>query len=265
MRIIKYIIGIIVILMAVYATGWYYIAHSIAKNVNQYANKPFLLEIADRYYLSFNKVEVVGFPNSLFLKVTGWKEETPYVETTYNDPIYIGYDLFKQQLSVHYDGKMRSLLKPVQDKHGLSYDIKNYSINIDFPLSQKLIYIIQNMHTSFELINNIHNIWISSDNVKIYNIQHNQLITHKKYEKIQLDFTADQYYYNIDDITNNIPKKYILDYQVKDIPINNRDNKNIIEHYSKSPYGKKLFTSLLYGFSLFPSAFTGNINVAIEN
>jgi len=244
MRAIK--IAVILMLLAIigYSLSWYYIANKITSEINnKYANKPIVVNGIDKaeYHISFKKAHASGFPFKMLMSISGWTEESRGAIISYKAPIHMGYSFGTQEVYVSYNGDIEALYKPVNAKFGAKLKVKDYLITIDMPLNRKLLDTVSNMKDPFEVVNHLGELNISTKKVEIFDLNSDEKFFDKEYERFKFSYKPTKYYLTLDDLLNNIPQFYKVDYVVKTNEVKDKS--------------RRLPVSLFYGFSALPSGF----------
>ncbi len=254
MRIAKYILIFLVVLLACYCSCWYYIISNIRNDINaRYATQKIYVKAlvnTEEYFITFDKASITGFPFDMALNLHGWKEESKGAIISYHSPIKIGYSFTNQHAYIAYDGEIDAAYKPLASSFGAILKIKNYLIKLDIPLTRKLLSAISKMTDSGELVNYIKGIEVATGGVQITDKQENELFSDKEYEKLNFTFVPAKYYLTLQDLLNEIPTEYMVNYSVKTKPVK----------FSFRP----IPVSLLYGFFNLPSDFSASGKVKIK-
>ena len=254
MRIAKYILIFLVVLLACYCSCWYYIISNIKNDINaRYATQKIYVKAlvnTEEYFITFDKASITGFPFDMALNLHGWKEESKGAIISYHSPIKIGYSFTNQHAYIAYDGEIDAAYKPLASSFGAILKIKNYLIKLDIPLTRKLLSAISKMTDSGELVNYIKDIEVATGEVQIIDKQENELFSDKEYEKLNFTFVPAKYYLTLQDLLNDIPSEYTVNYSVKTKPVK----------FSFRP----IPVSLLYGFFNLPSDFSASGKVKIK-
>jgi hypothetical protein len=254
MRIAKYILIFLVVLLACYCSCWYYIISNIKNDINaRYATQKIYVKAlvnTEEYFITFDKASITGFPFDMALNLHGWKEESKGALISYHSPIKIGYSFTNQHAYIAYDGEIDAAYKPLASSFGAILKIKNYLIKLDIPLTRKLLSAISKMTDSGELVNYIKGIEVATGGVQITDKQENELFSDKEYEKLNFTFVPAKYYLTLQDLLNEIPSEYTVNYSVKTKPVK----------FSFRP----IPVSLLYGFFNLPSDFSASGKVKIK-
>jgi hypothetical protein len=254
MRIAKYILIFLVVLLACYCSCWYYIISNIRNDINaRYATQKIYVKAlvnTEEYFITFDKASITGFPFDMALNLHGWKEESKGALISYHSPIKIGYSFTNQHAYIAYDGEIDAAYKPLASSFGAILKIKNYLIKLDIPLTRKLLSAISKMTDSGELVNYIKSIEVATGGVQITDKQENELFSDKEYEKLNFTFVPAKYYLTLEDLLNEIPSEYTVNYSVKTKPVK----------FSFRP----IPVSLLYGFFNLPSDFSASGKVKIK-
>jgi hypothetical protein len=254
MRIAKYILIFLVVLLACYCSCWYYIISNIRNDINaRYATQKIYVKAlvnTEEYFITFDKASITGFPFDMALNLHGWKEESKGALISYHSPIKIGYSFTNQHAYIAYDGEIDAAYKPLASSFGAILKIKNYLIKLDIPLTRKLLSAISKMTDSGELVNYIKDIEVATGEVQIIDKQENELFSDKEYEKLNFTFVPAKYYLTLQDLLNEIPSEYTVNYSVKTKPVK----------FSFRP----IPVSLLYGFFNLPSDFSASGKVKIK-
>lgn len=254
MRIAKYILIFLVVLLACYCSCWYYIISNIRNDINaRYATQKIYVKAlvnTEEYFITFDKASITGFPFDMELNLHGWKEESKGALISYHSPIKIGYSFTNQHAYIAYDGEIDAAYKPLASSFGAILKIKNYLIKLDIPLTRKLLSAISKMTDSGELVNYIKGIEVATGGVQITDKQENELFSDKEYEKLNFTFVPAKYYLTLQDLLNEIPSEYTVNYSVKTKPVK----------FSFRP----IPVSLLYGFFNLPSDFSASGKVKIK-
>ena len=254
MRIAKYILIFLVVLLAFYCSCWYYIISNIKNDINaRYATQKIYVKAlvnTEEYFITFDKASITGFPFDMALNLHGWKEESKGAIISYHSPIKIGYSFTNQYAYIAYDGEIDAAYKPLASSFGAILKIKNYLIKLDIPLTRKLLSAISKMTDSGELVNYIKDIEVATGEVQIIDKQENELFSDKEYEKLNFTFVPAKYYLTLQDLLNEIPSEYTVNYSVKTKPVK----------FSFRP----IPVNLLYGFFNLPSDFSASGKVKIK-
>lgn len=254
MRIAKYILIFLVVLLACYCSCWYYIISNIRNDINaRYATQKIYVKAlvnTEEYFITFDKASITGFPFDMALNLHGWKEESKGALISYHSPIKIGYSFTNQHAYIAYNGEIDAAYKPLASSFGAILKIKNYLIKLDIPLTRKLLSAISKMTDSGELVNYIKGIEVATGGVQITDKQENELFSDKEYEKLNFTFVPAKYYLTLEDLLNEIPSEYTVNYSVKTKPVK----------FSFRP----IPVSLLYGFFNLPSDFSASGKVKIK-
>ena len=254
MRIAKYILIFLVVLLACYCSCWYYIVSNIKNDINaRYAQQKIYVKAlvnTEEYFITFDKASITGFPFDMALNLHGWKEESKGTIISYHSPIKVGYSFTNQHAYIAYDGEIDAAYKPLASSFGAILKIKNYLIKLDIPLTRKLLSAISKMTDSGELVNYIKGIEVATGGVQITDKQENELFSDKEYEKLNFTFVPAKYYLTLEDLLNEIPSEYTVNYSVKTKPVK----------FSFRP----IPVSLLYGFFNLPSDFSASGKVKIK-
>jgi hypothetical protein len=254
MRIAKYILIFLVVLLVFYCSCWYYIISNIKNDINaRYATQKIYVKAlvnTEEYFITFDKASITGFPFDMALNLHGWKEESKGALISYHSPIKIGYSFTNQHAYIAYDGEIDAAYKPLASSFGAILKIKNYLIKLDIPLTRKLLSAISKMTDSGELVNYIKDIEVATGEVQIIDKQENELFSDKVYEKLNFTFVPAKYYLTLQDLLNEIPSEYTVNYSVKTKPVK----------FSFRP----IPVSLLYGFFNLPSDFSASGKVKIK-
>ena len=254
MRIARYILIFLVVLITGYCSCWYYIISNIKNDINaRYATQKIYVKAlvnTEEYFITFDKASITGFPFDMALNLHGWKEESKGALISYHSPIKIGYSFTNQHAYIAYDGEIDAAYKPLASSFGAILKIKNYLIKLDIPLTRKLLSAISKMTDSGELVNYIKGIEVATGGVQITDKQENELFSDKEYEKLNFTFVPAKYYLTLEDLLNEIPSEYTVNYSVKTKPVK----------FSFRP----IPVSLLYGFFNLPSDFSASGKVKIK-
>lgn len=253
MRLIKLLITLIILFVAGYIGGWFYITNKISSELNQrFAGKKFFLKgvQGEEYYTTFEKAVPTGFPFTMAAKITGWKEESRAANFTYSSPIIAGYNFITQNAFIEYDGEIKAVFKPISTGFGANLKIQNYKIIIDYPISKRVIDTARKGGDPFELLNYVGDITASTGKVEIFDLVGGEKFYDKQYETLNFSFSPAKHYLNLQDFLSNIPNEYNIKYQVKT---------NIVEQEAR-----RIPVSLFYGFSTFPSGFTANATAQVK-
>jgi len=242
MRLIKFLVIILVLLLAAICGAWYYATNYIANEINtKYAGQQFAVQGIDKkdYFVTFDKAVPAGFPFKVSWEFNGWAEESRTAKILYSSPVKLGYDLLSQQVFVSYNGEIKSAYKP--EKHGFGSKIKvnDYSIKLNLPLSKSLVDTLKNMKDPIEIVNHFGSINVSSKKVEIFDLIDDEKFYDKEYERLKLTFIPKKEYKTLEDLLANIPQHYTVDYIVKMHPMKAKP--------------RRLPGSLFYGFSALPS------------
>lgn len=244
MRLIKFLISFIILILVAVGSAWYYVTFKVAGELNdKYAGKQMPVKGIDEsdYFVEFSKVNPSGFPYKISWEVNGWSEESRSAKIKYHAPIYFGYDLLLQKLFIEYSGEITASYKPESHNFGARLVVNNYLVQVDLPLTSDLASTIKSMEDPFEIVNHMGDIHASSKSVEIFDLNDKEKFYDKEYERLHMSFEPQKEYKNIQDFLNNIPQKLKAKYVVKTKPNNVQ--------------ARRLPVSLFYGFSLLPSGF----------
>jgi hypothetical protein len=253
MRLIKFFIIFLILLVISCFASWFYIADKFTSEINKnYAGKKSLVTSIrnNEYYVTFDKAVPTGFPFMMAMEIHGWKEEGREANFTYLKPIIAGYNFLTQKFFVEYNGEMKAIYNPVQNGFGANLKLHNYQISFDFPISKKLIRTISEYEDAFEFLNYIKNITVSTRKVEIYDLVDEKKFYDKEYEKLHLSFIPLKHYKSLEDFLQNIPQEYNLLYQVKT---------NVVDEEAR-----RVPLSLFYAFFSYPSGFKANGNAVLK-
>ena len=218
MKLIKFLVIILVLLLAAICRVWYYATNYVANEINtKYAGQQFAVQGIDKkdYFITFDKAVPAGFPFKISWEFNGWAEVGRTAKILYSSPIKLGYDLLLQQVFVSYDGEIKSAYKP--EKHGFGSKIKvnDYSIKVDLPLNSSWVDTLKNMKDPIEIVNHLGSINVSSKKVEIFDLINDEKFYDKEYERLKLTFIPQKEYKTLKDLLTNIPQHYTVDYIVK--------------------------------------------------
>jgi hypothetical protein len=127
-KLILFLLGFIVI---TYSIAWYYIADSLETSLN----KSNLFYDTEEYSVNFGKFSKSGFPFKIGVACkdivekaqnvsvkTGDSFQKSNITTAYSAPLYVGYNLFSQNLYISYKGKASSQTDDKANGNDLSID-----------------------------------------------------------------------------------------------------------------------------------------------
>ncbi len=252
MRLVRYIVILLILLVGVYSFAWYYIANKITTQINNnYANKNFPLSGInhEELFVSFSNATIKGFPLEMIVNLNGFHEESKGALITYNSPVNIGYNLISQNAYISYNGRIDAAYKPVERGFGAILKIKDYLIKLSVPLNRKLIKTLSDLKDPIEIINYVGDLNISTKGVQIFDKQEKKLFYDKDHERLKFSFVPKKHYLNLEDLLNNIPQQYNIYYLVKTNPVNE--------------VSRKIPVSLFYGFSMLPPEFDATAEMSI--
>lgn len=253
MRTIKYIFILLVVLFIGYLAGWYYIASLIKTDINsQYAGQKINIKglNQEEYFVSFDKITSRGFPFEMSISVHGWQEESRGAIISYKAPVNIGYNFISQVAYISYNGEIDAAYKPIAHGFGAILKITDYLVDLSLPLNKDLLTNLRNIKDPVEIINYIGDINLSTQEVQIFDKQENELFYDKDHERLKFSFVRAKHYENLDDLLNNIPKEYKIDYLVKTKPVKFTS--------------RRIPVSLFYGFSILPANFDAAAHVEVS-
>ncbi|MDG1436735.1 MAG: hypothetical protein P8P83_02990 [Rickettsiaceae bacterium] len=253
MKLIRFLVISIVLILSIIGGGWYYVMNKVTNDLNtQYAGQKIAVNGMDKkeYFVTFDKLVPSGFPFKISIDVQGWKEESRASHITYPASIQLGYDLLFQQLFVSYDGEIIAAYKPVSHGFGSKIEVKDYKIKADLPISYSLIRTLKNLQDPIQILNHLGDISIGTGEVKAFDLIDNEKYYDKEYENFSLTFTPQKEYKNLEDLLSNIPQHYAANYDVK-------------IHPTKA-VARRLPVSLFYGFSLLPSGFDMKVSANVS-
>jgi len=259
-------ITIAVISVLIYSALWFYIALTLSAELNtSFADKKhqLLKGISDNsYYFTFHKAKPEGFPFKFGIQLQNVVEEDIDGVITHNQPLYIGYDIFKQRVYVSYQGHSAARAKPLESGYGTDIEGK-YDYYFACPMNMKLLHMLYNADSGFEIINFIKSFTFNVAHIKVIDALEKSLLFKASNMVLSLHIPDMPYYHKIDELFNNIPGHYHIfsSAQIDDIA-----------------YGKKLSSlSLVYGplsthflthkidVDLYTAAKTFNISDILKN
>ena len=100
MRLIKFLISFIILILVAVGSAWYYVTFKVSCELNdKYTGKQMSAKGIDEsdYFVEFSKVDPSGFSYKISWEVKGWSEESRSAKIKYHTPIYFGYDLLLQK------------------------------------------------------------------------------------------------------------------------------------------------------------------------
>lgn len=253
MKLIRIIFFLAVLIILAMSAAWWYLTDQIASELNtKYAGKKIPIKGVDNsdYYISFEKIVPTGFPYKISFEVINWHEESRSAEITYNLPVVLGYDLVLQKLYIDYSGDITAAYKPAKNGFGSLIRISNYHIAANLPLSYSLFKTLKDLKDPIEIINYTSGITVSSDKVEIFDLINKEKYYDKQYEKAKVTFVKSKYYESLDDLLNNIPQEYTVNYVVKTSV--NQAKPRIVP------------VSMLYAFSSLPSGIDLSIDAKVK-
>lgn len=253
MKLVKIFSFFIILILLGLGSSWYYVTSQVAQDINaQYAGKKMPIKGLNKqaYFVAFDNISPAGFPYKISWKVNGWSEESREAKITYHSPIYFGYDLLLQKLFVTYDGEVTAAYKTAGRGFGAKLKIEDYAIEVDLPLTSKLLQTLKSIKNRFGIMNHIKGVSVSSGSVDVFDLVNNEKFYDKEFEKLQLSFIPQKEYKNIEDFLNNIPQDFNIKYTVKTKP-----------NEAKT---RRLPESWFYAFSALPSGFDIDANIDIK-
>lgn len=253
MRIVKYIAILAGIVVIAYCGGWFYLANKITSEVNnQFGGKKHLVKLTKdhQYEVTFNKATSSGFPFGFAVSIDGWQEESAEALLTYKSPIIFGYNLATQNLYVKYDGEIDASYKPLASGFGALLKVSDYAVQVGLSLTKEFLGKVHQFQDPAEIINYIGKLNVASGKVEVFDKQSNELVYNKDLERLSVSFTPALYYKNIEELLNDIPKEYNVEYEV-------------VARQVKAQL-KKIPASLFYGFVFLPGTFSINTNMGFK-
>ena len=253
MKLIRFLVIILLVIMAVICGVWYYITSHVASEMNRkYAGQQLAVKGLDKkdYFITFEEVAPEGFPFKISWSAKGWMEESRKAKISYSSPVKFGYNLLLQQAFVSYDGEIMAAYKPEKHGFGSKLKVSDYTIAVDLPLNRGLINTLKNMDDPVQIVNHLGNINVSSRKVEIFDLVNNEKFYDKDYERLKLTFVTQKQYTNLEDLLSNIPQHYTVDYIVKMNPL--------------EATVRRLPVSLFYGFSALPSGLDMTASAVIK-
>ncbi len=254
MRIIKYILIFLFVLVVAYFFCWYYIVSNISNEINtKYAKQKISLRTlvdSEEYFVSFDRAGISGFPFNIAVNLYGLKEESREAVISYNSPLKIGYSFVLQSAYVSYNGDVDSAYQPIVSGFGAILKINDYLIKIDIPLTKTLVSKIFKMDNLVELVNYVKAINISTKEVQVIDKQERELFFDKKYERLSFTFVPAKYYRTLQDILDEIPTEYKIYYSAQTKPV--------------KFLSKRIAASLFYGVLNLPSDFSVSAEAIVK-
>lgn len=228
----------VVIFVSVYSLFWFGALGLLARNLNKnYANQDLNIQnfIADEAFIRFSHISPAGFPFKIALKIYNMSEEVISGKTEYQAPITFGYDLLKQDFFANYNGQIISKYKPLQNNFGAKINIQDYVIFVHAPLKPKVFSILSHAASArniWPIVNLIQDFGIKSGQIKALDLVDDTLLYVQDNQYVKIAIEMPQYYSNLQEFLDNIPKKINVEYATQ---------------ISHSNINKKIIPSLLIG------------------
>ena len=207
-RRIKLVSLCILLLSVCYSGVWLY----VTMNAVRYLNSNFANQLlgSESYKISFTDAKIYGFPRAFGIKIAGIKEEYADGVVTHSAPLYVCYDLLSQAITTSYSGESIARAKPLSSGFG-SKVTGEYSYVAPMPLSFKLIKIMLNADSKFELVNFIKALSFERKQIVARDLVDNAIVFDADLMYSALSASDKPYYYNFDELKNNIPKHYFAE------------------------------------------------------
>jgi hypothetical protein len=212
-------LAIIAIFTLIYSALWFALITSISNDINQhYAGRTINTKIMGdnkNYSISFREIKSHGFPFKVAIQIIGWREESKDTLIEFNTPIYLGYDLLKQNLFLSYYGEAIGYYKPISLNFGAIFKNPSTIFTIKLPLSIKLLKVLIQKKDLFQIINFIQNMELKSKGAEILDLYDNKILYKEDFSVITFSFDKKRYYTDIDDFKKNIPQRLDINYTTK--------------------------------------------------
>lgn len=237
---IKLPLVIVAIIFTIYSILWVKITSDISSTLNQKMSTK-MMNVTQSHRVEFTGATSAGFPFSIGVNLHEVIEDTSKAVIHHKNPVFVGYNLFTQELFMHYWGESAIETKDSKTVKNLT-STGEFRYSVKMPLS--LNEISNNISTSNakNILSNIQNIKVEIKNAELKNATDEQDIA--KNVNIDLALIAKHHrkYHTLEEIMLDIPQNYEI--------IVNIDNEYLLEGQDTiSPsviYGLYLPFSLKY-------------------
>lgn len=236
----------------IYTLCWLWLLFSASHQLNnQLANKNINFSSTNQaHYVKFQKIIPSGFPFKIAFKVIGWTEENNIGKLICVDPIYVGYDILKQELYGRYDGEITALYKPLELKFGSRIITKDYIFSLKLPLKKRLFELLANSDLDkFAVFNYAQDLQLTIGKTKIYDLINDEKFYDQDFRAFKISFIKRKNYTSLEDFVSNIPNEV-------NIIIDNK--------IQQSTFEKKLIPSnFLFAFNI-PFILNGRTDIKVK-
>ena len=221
---IKLPLGLIAIIFTVYSVIWFKATSDISEALNQKMSHK-MLNVTQSHRVQFSNATISGFPFSFGVKLHDVVEDTSKALIQHKAPVFVGYNIFTQELFMHYKGDSAIDAKPLSDKKTMvsSGEFK-YSVHI--PISWSDLRKNIDEPNNLDILSNIQNIKISMQNANLKDITEKKDIVEKANIDLTLAVKHHRKYKSLDELMNDIPQNYDIAVNISNECL--EDNPNII-------------------------------------
>lgn len=192
----------------IYVVLWLKITADLAAIVSdRMSNKIF--SVIQGHRVKFTEVYPSGSPFVFEVELHGVTEDTPHALITHKNPVFIGYNLFSQELYMHYNGESIIETKPFKDNKILK-STGDFRYSLGVPINFSKIFESSTDTDVVNLFSNIHSINVHIRDSALENDEKLKIIDGRNFD-INLKFNHHRKYTSLEEIVNDIPK----DYEVK--------------------------------------------------
>ncbi len=205
-RKIKLPLFIVAGILAIYSVIWFKITSDISESINQKLSDQ-MLNVTQSHRVRFDKAVISGFPFSFGVKLHNVIEDTSKALIKHKDPVFIGYNIFTQELFTYYNGESAIETKPTKDqKHLISSGEFRHSVYMPISVSD----IRKNIKNpnNLDILSNLQSVSLRTHNANLRDITDNQNIVDNANIDITLSAKHTKKYENLNELMKNIPQDY---------------------------------------------------------
>jgi|GEM_PF-6518746 len=197
---------LIAIIVALYSVIWFKTTSDITDALNQQMSDK-MWNITQSHRIQFAEATASGFPFTIGVKLHDVVEDTSSALIQHQAPVFVGYNMFTQELFMHYHGKSAIDTKPLKDKKEMMSDGEfRYSIHMPISLSD----LSRNLHTpkNLDILSNIQNIKLKINNATLKDITEKKNIVENADINFALSVKHHRKYQTLDELLQDIPQNY---------------------------------------------------------
>lgn len=221
-RKIKWLFYILIIASILYSAFWFKISYDIAQSVNsKYSGGVHRLSVF--HSIQFKDVSPAGFPFSFGVEIHDLTENTSKGFITHTAPLYVGYNILTQKLTVKYSGDSLIEIKSGDKKQHLkSHGNFEYSailsLNLFDLLSSTKIKDLQE-----EIATNIKSVEIHLHDASLVDTDNDIKIVERENMDFSLVVTHHKKYKSFKEFMTEIPRDYSLALKIHNVSSPNQN------------------------------------------